>query len=70
MSRDAEIDKFLQDAGWGDAERTHVPGDAFELIDMIVFRQPTRKQIRLSSVWGRLLYWATIGRRTGTAIYL
>ncbi len=40
------------------------------MIDLIVFRQPTKKQIQLSPVWGRLLYLADIGKHLGAAIYL
>lgn len=39
-------------------------------IDLIVLRQPTRKQEALRPVWGRLAYHAAVGRHSGTAIYL
>lgn len=39
-------------------------------IDLIVLRQPTRKQELLRPVWGRLAYYAAAGRYSGTAIYL
>lgn len=38
--------------------------------DMIIFRQPTRKQAQQASVWGRFLYLATVGKHEGTAIVL
>ncbi len=40
----------------------HIP--VFDLRDLstIVLRQPTRKQAALSSVWGRLVYSANLGR--------
>lgn len=47
-----------------------VPEKNTELIDLIVFRQPTKKQIQQNSVWGRLLYCAIIGDNIGAAIYL
>lgn len=47
-----------------------IPGVDVRLIDIIVFRQPTRKQARLSSVWGRLLHFARIRKSVGSAIYL
>ena len=39
-------------------------------ISMIVLRQPKRKERILSPVWGRLVYWAEIGKLSGPAIYL
>lgn len=39
-------------------------------IDLIILRQPTRKQALLERVWGRLLYYATTGHFRGTAICL
>jgi hypothetical protein len=44
----------------------HLPG----LPDMLVFRQPTRKQRLLKPVWGRFLYYAEIGEVRGSAIML
>lgn len=47
-----------------------------ESLDTVLFRQPTRKQARLSSVWGRLVYSADFGlpnkqtREIGPAIIL
>ena len=37
-------------------------------LDTFVFRQPTRKQLILSPVWGRLLYYAKISTLTGRPI--
>jgi hypothetical protein len=48
----------------------HVPPAHLNGIDLIVLRQPTRKQELLRPVWGRLAYFADHGRHTGTAIYL
>jgi hypothetical protein len=39
-------------------------------IDLIVLRQPKRKEKLLQPVWGRLRYWTEISRYTGVAIYL
>jgi hypothetical protein len=39
-------------------------------IDLIVLRQPKRKEKLLQPVWGRLRYWAEIAQYTGVAIYL
>lgn len=48
----------------------HVPPAHLNGIDLIVLRQPTRKQELLRPVWGRLAYFADHGRYRGTAIYL
>lgn len=42
----------------------------FEAIELIVLRQPKRKEQILSPCWGRLVYWADIGELSGPAIYL
>lgn len=34
-------------------------------LETIVFRQPSKKQRILNPVWGRMYYFATIGRQTG-----
>ncbi len=47
-----------------------LPGKHVEFIDLMVFRQPTRKQVILMPVWGRLGYWSRIGRHKGTGVYL
>lgn len=39
-------------------------------IDLIVLRQPKRKQRRLSPVWGRLQYWSEIHQYKGVAIHI
>lgn len=49
---------------------SQIPADDFDLIDLIVFRQPTHKQARQNPVWGRLQYCALIGSHLGPAIYL
>jgi predicted SprT family Zn-dependent metalloprotease len=47
-----------------------IPKEHFQDIKLIVLRQPKRKERILSSVWGRLVYWANIGKFSGLAIYL
>ncbi len=47
-----------------------VPDRDCDLIDLIVFRQPTRKQAQQSPVWGRLQYVAMIGEYIGPTILL
>lgn len=49
---------------------SQIPEDDFDLIDLMVFRQPTHKQARQNPVWGRLQYCALIGSHLGPAIYL
>jgi hypothetical protein len=39
-------------------------------IDLIVLRQPKRKERLLEPVWGRLQYWSEIQQYSGVAIYL
>ena len=39
-------------------------------IETIVFRQPTRKQGLLKPCWGRLAYWADLGRYSGPTVFL
>jgi len=39
-------------------------------IDTVVLRQPKRREQKLACCWGRLVYWATLGRFEGVAIYL
>ena len=48
----------------------HLPADHWREIDLIILRQPTRKQNRLNPVWGRLIYYANVGRYEGPAIFL
>ena len=46
-----------------------VPEEDLQGIELIIFRQPTRKQMLISSVWGRFIYYATPGGAySGTAI--
>lgn len=40
------------------------------LPDIIAFRQPTRKQQKQKTVWGRFLFHAELGKHKGTAIIL
>lgn len=47
-----------------------VPPGHLNAIDLVVLRQPTRKQELLRPVWGRLAYHARTGRHAGTAIFL
>ncbi|MEZ5809874.1 MAG: hypothetical protein R3D45_00540 [Rhizobiaceae bacterium] len=49
---------------------SHLPQDDLSALEMIVFRQPTRKQSTLNPVWGRLIYVAQIAGHTGSAIIL
>ncbi len=49
---------------------SHLPEDDRCVIDMIVFRQPTRKQASLSPVWGRAIYCTEIAGHVGAAIIL
>lgn len=37
--------------------------------EVIVLRQPKRKERILGPVWGRMVYWSNLGRFTGPAIY-
>jgi hypothetical protein len=39
-------------------------------IDLIVFRQPKRKERIFSPVWGRMAYWAEFGKHSGTSIVI
>ncbi|MGB0680592.1 MAG: hypothetical protein ACPGUV_13125 [Polyangiales bacterium] len=48
----------------------HVPPRHLTALDMVIWRQPTRKQAILQPVWGRFIYHAEIKRDTGTAIIL
>ena len=47
-----------------------VPQGDLAGIELIIFRQPTRKQAQISSVWGRFLHYAAPGPYSGTAICL
>ncbi|MEM7426516.1 MAG: hypothetical protein AAF441_10495 [Pseudomonadota bacterium] len=47
-----------------------LPEEDVELIDCLVFRQPTRKQVSRCPVWGRLQYLAMIGSFIGPAVLL
>jgi hypothetical protein len=47
-----------------------VPRACWEELELFVFRQPTRKQRRLSGCWGRISYFSEIDHYSGLAIYL
>jgi hypothetical protein len=47
-----------------------VPRDHLSVIELLVLRQPKRKERILSSAWGRFLYCADTGDHHGTAICL
>ncbi len=47
-----------------------VSQDHLDGIELVLLRQPTRKQSTLSSVWGRFVYYAVTGKYSGTAICL
>ncbi|WP_141401308.1 hypothetical protein [Cohaesibacter gelatinilyticus] len=44
--------------------------DVPPLPDIIVFRQPTRKQRQQNPVWGRFFYYSEFGKHKGSAIVL
>lgn len=45
-----------------------VPAEDLEGLEVFLFRNPTRKQRTLSSVWGRMIYFATPGHYAGSAV--
>jgi hypothetical protein len=47
-----------------------LPQKHIEGIDLIVLRQPKRKERILQPVWGRLRYWTEIQQYSGVAIHL
>jgi len=47
-----------------------VPGEDLQPLDVVVLRQPTRKQRILSSVWGRLSFFYEANECSGVAIIL
>ena len=47
-----------------------VPQHHLQGIELIILRQPTRKQNLINPCWGRIGYWADIGKYSGTAIYV
>lgn len=49
---------------------SHLPEEDRHVVDMVVFRQPTRKQASLSPVWGRAVYCTEIAGHVGSAIIL
>ncbi|QUY43411.1 hypothetical protein [Acaryochloris marina] len=46
----------------------YVPQADLDGLELIIFRQPTRKQDQINPVWGRFLYYATPGPHSGPAI--
>lgn len=46
----------------------HVPQADLDGLELIIFRQPTRKQDQINPVWGRFLYYAMPGTHSGPAI--
>jgi hypothetical protein len=41
-----------------------------EGVELIVFRQPKRKERIFSPVWGRMAYWAEIGKHSGVTVVI
>jgi len=48
----------------------YVPEDDIDGIDLIILRQPKKKERILSPVWGRFAYWLDINKYSGTGVYL
>lgn len=55
-----------------DIERVlrHVPASAIALINLVILRQPKRKEQILDDAWGRAAFFAEVGRYRGPAIIL
>ncbi|WP_156970493.1 hypothetical protein [Andreprevotia chitinilytica] len=49
---------------------SHCPPEALAAFDLIVMRQPTRKQRILSPVWGRAIFFFDINQYSGPAIVI
>ncbi len=47
-----------------------IPKKHIQEIDIIVLRQPKKKEIILQPCWGRLAYWAVIGKCESPAIFI
>jgi hypothetical protein len=47
-----------------------LPQEHTASIDLIIMRQPKRKELIMNPVWGRLQYWTEIQQYTGVAIHL
>lgn len=47
-----------------------LPDEHLKEIEIVVFRQPSRKEEILKPVWGRFVYYADLGRFSGPGIYL
>ena len=48
----------------------HIPPADLAAVELIVLRQPTRKQTTLESVWGRAVFCVEIGAHIGPAVML
>lgn len=55
-----------------DIERVlqHVPVSDVTLVNMVILRQPKRKEQILDDAWGRAAFFAEVGRHRGTAIII
>jgi hypothetical protein len=47
-----------------------IPLGHLEDVELLVLRQPKRKERIISPVWGRIVYWTGIGKYSGPAVYL
>jgi len=48
----------------------HIPDEHLQEIELIVLRQPKRKEELLKPVWGRFAYYADLGKYSGPGVYL
>lgn len=48
----------------------HMPASAVALIDLVILRQPKRKEQILDDAWGRAAFFAEVGRYRGPAIII
>ena len=49
---------------------TRIPQEHLEEIDILVFRQPTKKEEILQPVWGKYVFYVELGWHSGPGIYL
>jgi hypothetical protein len=56
----------------GDIERllSLIDVEHLEEVDLVVFRQPKKKEEILHPVWGRFIYYADIGKYSGSGVYI
>lgn len=47
-----------------------IPEENLENVEIIILRQPKKKEEIISPVWGRFIYYADLGRYTGSAIII